>query len=44
VGREVMIMIPSLEILVAGKGSWGHPGESNGRFNDIIALLEDAVQ
>ena len=44
VGREVMMMIPSLDIVVAGKGDWGDPGESEDKFNDIIALLADAVR
>jgi CubicO group peptidase (beta-lactamase class C family) len=47
-GREVLIVIPSLDIVVSAKGNWGtqsgfHPGNREGAMNRNLQLLEQAV-
>lgn len=47
-GREVVIVIPSLDIVVAAKGNWGtqisfQPGNQDGAMNRNLQLLEQAV-
>jgi CubicO group peptidase (beta-lactamase class C family) len=43
--QEVMTVIPSLNMVVAAKGSWGSfiPGDNNSGMNQKLKLLVDAV-
>ncbi|OVE75296.1 hypothetical protein BVX98_07860, partial [bacterium F11] len=44
--QEVMTVIPSLNMVVAARGSWGEfkPGDANAEMNKNLKLLVDAVQ
>jgi len=44
-GREVMTVIPSLNIVVAARGTWGGfaPGDKNSSSNQRLKLLAEAV-
>ena len=43
--REIMVMIPSLNLLVAARGGWGTfiPGDPNSGMNQRLRLLTSAV-
>jgi hypothetical protein len=43
--REVVVMIPSLNLLVAARGAWGSfvPGDSTSGMNQRLRLLTSAV-
>lgn len=43
--REIVVMIPSLNLLVAARGSWGAflPGDASSGMNQRMALLTSAV-
>jgi CubicO group peptidase (beta-lactamase class C family) len=45
-GNNIMIMIPSRNLLVAAHGYWGREdgGDPNSRFNENLKLLVDAVK
>ena len=43
--REIMVMIPSLNLLVAARGAWGAfaPGDPTSAMNQRLQLLTSAV-
>ena len=43
-GQEVMVVIPSLGIVAAGRGTWGDPNEHDGEFAENLRRLASSIR